>query len=112
MTRTGTLETVGPGRYRLARSTRTTEHRDLAVAAAAVPRSVACLTSALRLQHIGVQLAAEGGLPFRPARACRVINISPAVFDLGIEEQRVEGQTVRIYSLARTVAECFRSRNM
>ena len=33
------------------------------------------------------------------------------MFDLGIEEHRTEGQTVRIYSLARTVADCFRFRN-
>ena len=119
MTRSGTLERVGPGRYRLARSTRTTEHHDLAVAAAAVPRSVVCLISALRFHDIGSQLPAEVWIavprgtrvPRLSAPPLRVINISPAVFELGIEERRVEGQTVRIYSLARTVAECFRFRN-
>jgi predicted transcriptional regulator of viral defense system len=119
MTRSGTLERVGPGRYRLARSTRTTEHHDLAVAAAAVPRSVVCLISALRFHDIGTQLPSEVWIavprgtrvPRLSAPPLRVINISPAVFDLGIEERRVEGQTVRIYSLARTVAECFRFRN-
>jgi predicted transcriptional regulator of viral defense system len=39
------------------------------------------------------------------------VNIWPAVFDLGIQEHRVEGQTVRVYSLARTIADCFRFRN-
>jgi len=33
------------------------------------------------------------------------------VFGLGIEEHRIEGQAVRIYSVARTVADCFRFRN-
>ena len=33
------------------------------------------------------------------------------MFDLGIEEHRIEGHAVRIYSLARTVADCFRFRN-
>jgi predicted transcriptional regulator of viral defense system len=33
------------------------------------------------------------------------------VFDLGLEEHRIEGQTVRVYSLGRTVADCFRFRN-
>jgi predicted transcriptional regulator of viral defense system len=37
--------------------------------------------------------------------------VSTAVFDLGIEEHRIEGQAVRIYNLARTVADCFRFRN-
>jgi hypothetical protein len=33
------------------------------------------------------------------------------MFDLGIEEHRVEGQTVHVYNLARTVADCYRFRN-
>jgi predicted transcriptional regulator of viral defense system len=119
MTRTGTLEKVGPGRYRLARSTRTTEHHDLVVAAAAVPRSVVCLISALRFHDIGTQLPAEVWIavprgtrvPRLSAPPLRVINLSPAVFALGIEQHRVEGQTVRVYSIARTIADCFRFRN-
>jgi predicted transcriptional regulator of viral defense system len=119
MTRTGTLERVGPGRYRLARLTQTTEHHDLAVVAASVPRSVVCLISALRFHDIGTQLPAEvwvavprgTRVPRLSAPPLRVINISPAVFALGIEQHRVEGQTVRIYSIARTIADCFRFRN-
>jgi hypothetical protein len=41
----------------------------------------------------------------------RIVNIAPAVFAAGIEEHRIEGQIVRVYSLARTVADCFRFRN-
>jgi predicted transcriptional regulator of viral defense system len=40
-----------------------------------------------------------------------VVNISPAVFDLGIEDHHIERQVVRVYSVARTVADCFRFRN-
>ena len=119
MTRSGALEKVGPGRYRLPASSRTTEHHDLAVATAAVPRSVICLISALRFHDIGTQLPAEVWIavprgtrvPRVSAPPIRVVNISTAVFDLGIEEHRIEGQAVRIYSLARTVADCFRFRN-
>ena len=86
---------------------------------AAVPRSVVCLISALRFHDIGTQLPAEVWIavprgtrvPRVSAPPLRVVNISPAVFDLGIEEHRIEGQTVRIYSIARTVADCFRFRN-
>lgn len=119
MVKSGVLEKVGPGRYRLPRRTRTTEHHDLAVAIAAVPRSVVCLISALRFHDIGTQLPAEVWIavprgtrvPRVSAPPLRVVNISPAVFDLGIEEHRVEGQIVRVYGLARTVADCFRFRN-
>ena len=34
------------------------------------------------------------------------------MFDIGIEEHRIEGRSVKVYSLARTVADCFRFRNM
>ena len=119
MTRSGALEKVGPGRYRVPKRIRATEHHDLVVATAAVPSAVVCLVSALHFHNVGTQLPAEVwiGVP-RGTRVprlsvppLRVVNISSPVFDLGIEEHRIEGQTVRVYSLARTVADCFRFRN-
>ena len=118
MTRSGQLERVGPGRYR-AVSVEATEHRPLVLAAAAIPSAVICLLSALSFHNIGTQLphqvwiAVPRGtrvprLSFPPLRAVRV---SPAMFELGIETHRLEGYPVRIYSLARTVADCFRFRN-
>ena len=91
----------------------------MAVAIATVPRSVVCLISALRFHDIGTQLPAEVWIavprgtrvPRVSAPPLRVVNVSPAVFDLGIEEHRIEGQTVRIYGPARTVADCFRFRS-
>ena len=119
MTRSGALEKVGPGRYRLPQRARATEHHDLVVVTGAVPSSVVCLVSALRFHNVGTQLPGEVWIavlrgtrvPRLSAPPLRVVNISPTVFDLGIEEHRLEGQTVRVYSLARTVADCFRFRN-
>ena len=119
LTRSGALEKVGPGRYRLAKEQPRTEHHDLVVAASAVPRSVVCLLSALRFHEVGTQLPHEvwiavprgARVPRLMAPPLRVVNISPAVFDLGIEEHRIEGDVVRVYSVARTVVDCFRFRN-
>ena len=119
LTKSGVLERVGPGRYRLPKVIRRTEHHDLAVATAVVPHSVACVISALRFHDIGTQLPAEvwiavprgARVPPVSAPPLRVVNVSTALFDLGIEEHRIEGQAVRIYSLARTIADCFRFRN-
>jgi predicted transcriptional regulator of viral defense system len=119
LAKSGVLEKVGPGRYRLPRTARSTEHHDLTVATMAVPRSVVCLISALRFHDIGTQVPAEVWLavprgtrvPRVSTPPLRVVNVSTTVFDLGIEEHRIEGQAVRIYSLARTVADCFRFRN-
>jgi predicted transcriptional regulator of viral defense system len=120
LARAGRLERVGVGRYRLpARGSKVTEHHDLAVVAAAVPQAVICLVSALRFHDVGTQLASEVSIavprgtrvPRLVSPAIRVVHVSPSFFDAGIETHRVEGQTVRVYSLARTVADCFRFRN-
>jgi predicted transcriptional regulator of viral defense system len=119
LAKTGELERVGPGRYRLPSTRRTTEHHDLVVATSAVPASVVCLLSALRFHGIGTQLPHQvwiavprgSRVPQLQAPPLRVVNISPAMFDFGVEEHRIEGQVVRIYSVARTVADCFRFRN-
>jgi predicted transcriptional regulator of viral defense system len=119
LTRSGALEKVGPGRYRLPKKQPRTEQHDLVVAASTVPRSVVCLLSALRFHDVGTQLPPEVWIAVpRGARVPRlmtpplhVVNVSPAVFDLGIEDHRIDRQVVRVYSLARTVADCFRFRN-
>jgi predicted transcriptional regulator of viral defense system len=119
MTRSGALEKVGPGRYRLPASHGTTEHHDLAVATATVPQSVVCLVSALRFHDIGTQLPSEVWIAVRrgtrvprvSAPPLRVVNVSADLFRFGIEEHRVERQTVRVYSVERTIADCFRFRN-
>ena len=50
-------------------------------------------------------------MPRISAPPLRVVNISPAVFDLGIHEHLIEGQALRVYSIARTVADCLRFRS-
>jgi predicted transcriptional regulator of viral defense system len=116
--RAGALEKVGPGRYRLPTSD-VTENHSLVLACSIVPSSVVCLSTALLFHDIGTQLPHEVWLAVPrgtrvPAFAfppVRVMRIAPALFDLGIEEHRIEGSVVRVYSVARTVADCFRFRN-
>ena len=119
LARTGSIERVGPGRYRLTQSARTTEHHDLVLAMSLLPRSAVCVTSALQFHGIGTQLPAEVWLavprgtrvPRLSAPPLRVVRVAPEVFNLGVEEHRVEGQVVRVYGVARTIADCFRFRN-
>jgi predicted transcriptional regulator of viral defense system len=118
MARAGTLEKVGPGRYRLAKS-EVTESHSLVLACSIVPSSVVCLSTALRFHNLGTQLPREVWLavprgkrvPSFTYPPIRVTRIASALFDLGIEEHRVEGGVVRVYNVARTVADCFRFRN-
>ena len=119
LARAGSLERVGPGRYRLAQQASVTEQHDLVVAATSVPQSVVCLTSALQFHGIGTQLPAEVWLavprgtrvPRLSAPPVRVVRVAPEVFDLGVEEHRIEGHTLRVCGVARTIADCFRFRN-
>lgn len=118
MSRAGELERMGPGRYRLLTRS-TTEHHDLVVAAAAIPASVVCLISALRFHAIGTQLPHQvwiavprgARVPTLASPPIRVVRISPTLFELGVETHRIQGQGVRVYGVARTIADCFRFRN-
>ncbi len=114
----GELIRVGRGRYVLPQSAHS-ENLGLALVAAAVPRSVICLLSALRFHGIGTQAphevwiaVAQGAtrprLDYPPVR---VTLVSGSAFTYGVEHHQVDGVPVRIYSPAKTVADCFKFRN-
>ena len=96
-----------------------TESHSLVLACGIVPSSVVCLSTALLFHNIGTQLPREVWLavprgtrvPSFASPPIRVARIAPALFDLGIEEHRVEAGLVRVYSEIRTVVDCFRFRN-
>lgn len=83
------------------------------------PRGVVCLYTALRFHGIGTQspfevwLALPRGTNFPvevnlPVRFCKY---SGAAYTFGIEEHKAAGGIVRVYSAAKTVADCFKYRN-
>ncbi len=114
----GELERVIRGVYRLPDHP-VTEHHGLAMASAAVPHGVICLLSALQYHGIGTQLPSEVWIAIdRRARRpslkyppLRVVRYSGAALSEGIESHRIEGRTVRVYNVAKTVADCFKYRN-
>jgi predicted transcriptional regulator of viral defense system len=114
----GVLERMARGRYRLA-SRPIGEHHALLVAAQAVPEGVICLLSALQFHGIGTQLppdvwiAVERGtrVPKRPQLPLRVVRFSGTSFRHGIETHTIEGEKLRIYSVAKTLADLFKFRN-
>jgi len=114
----GVLERIARGHYQLAERP-VTEHHGLAVVARTVPRGVICLLSALSVHGIGTQLPAEvwvaiEGRARRPALAhppLRVVRFSGRAFTVGIETHRLEGERIRVYSVAKTLADLFKYRN-
>jgi predicted transcriptional regulator of viral defense system len=118
LTREGALVRVARGRYS-APDHPTTENHGLALAAAAVPRGVICLLSALSFHGVGTQLPHEVWMAIdrrarRPALAyprLRVVRFGGNALSEGVATHRIEGQSVRIYGVAKTLADLFKYRN-
>ncbi len=120
LVREGQLERVARGRYRLPDPDyELTEHHGLILASAAAPSGVICLLSALQFHVIGTQLPRQLWLALpRGTRApaidyppLRIVRFSGEALAAGVEEHTLEGQTVRVYNVAKTVADCFKFRN-
>jgi predicted transcriptional regulator of viral defense system len=96
-----------------------TEHHGLAIVARAAPRGVICLLSSLSFHGIGTQLPFEVWLAIdRGAREpslvhppLRVVRFSGPAFTEGVETHRIEGQVIRVYGVAKTLADLFKYRN-
>ena len=114
----GVLERFAPGKYRNPKS-KITESHGLVLASLVAPHGVICLLSALVFHDIGTQLPAEIWMaiergrtaPRLPDMALRVIRYTGKAYSHGIESHKIEGQSVRIYSVAKTLADLFKARN-
>jgi predicted transcriptional regulator of viral defense system len=118
LVRAGVLERVGRGRYRLPDAP-ITEHHSLALVAAAVPKGIVCLISALNFHQLGTQLPHEVWIALdRTARRpslhypkLRVVRFTGKALTEGVETHRIEGGMVRVYGIAKTLADLFKYRN-
>jgi predicted transcriptional regulator of viral defense system len=89
------------------------------LAAVAAPHGVVCLLSALSFHGIGTQMPAEvwvaiargSTAPKLLSPSLRVVRNTGIAFSEGIEVHRLERQAVRIYSVAKTLADLFKARN-
>jgi predicted transcriptional regulator of viral defense system len=115
---TGEIERVVRGLYKLPAQP-ITEHHGLAMAASSVPQGVVCLLSALQFHGIGTQLPSEIWIAMdrrsrRPTLKyppLRIFRFSGDALTEGVDLHRIEGQSVRVYGVAKTLADCFKYRN-
>lgn len=116
--RRGQLERVGRGLYGLP-GRPVSAHGSLAEVARRVPKGVVCLLSALRFHGLTTQAPFEVWLaienkaiaPKLDYPPLRIVRFSGASQTEGVEEHIVDGVTVRITGVAKTVADCFKYRN-
>jgi len=95
------------------------EYQTIAEVAKRVPEGVLCLLSALQLHELTTQMPHQVWLaiepikrrPKEPGLPIRLVQFSGESFSAGIEERDIKGVKVKIYSPAKTVADCFKFRN-
>lgn len=114
----GKLLRVGKGLYSLP-DTLLDENQSLLEVQHLVPKGVFCLLTALRFHDLTTQnpfevwlaVDRQSAVPRIRSIQNRIFRMSGEMFSAGIEEHQVEGGTIRVYSPAKTVADCFKYRN-
>jgi len=110
----GRLERVGYGLYSLPGNDPIAEQSIVEVAAK-VPAAVICLLSALRFHDLTTQNPFEVWIAIPrfvrypqtvPSRT-RVFRFARSVYEPGIELHRLDGIDLKVYSPAKTIADCF-----
>ena len=118
LVRQGRLQRVGRGLYALP-DRPVSEHSALAEVARKHPQGIVCLLSALRFHDLTTQSPFEVWLAIpNKARApkmddppLRIVRFSGVALTRGVENHVIDGVPVRVTSVARTVADCFKFRN-
>ena len=114
----GLLDHPGRGIY-VATGQKPTPNHSLAEACKRVPHGVVCLLSALQFHELTTQAPFEVWLAIgekarRPKvdyPPLRIVRFSGPALEDGIQEKRIEGVIVKVYTPAKTVADCFKYRN-
>ena len=114
----GRVEKIARGLYRLTNYT-PGSHPDLVIASLQAPRGVICLLSALsfyeatseipRYVDLAIPQSTHANrIKYPPVRFYR---FAPKTWKAGIEKHEIEGHRIKVYSLAKTIADCFKFRN-
>jgi predicted transcriptional regulator of viral defense system len=113
----GQLKRIERGLYVL-KEARVTEQHALVEAARKVPHGVLCLLSALAFHQLTTHPPPEVWLaidrdahaPQKTQLPLHLVRFSGHARQFGVETHQVEGVPIRIYSPAKTVADCFKYR--
>jgi predicted transcriptional regulator of viral defense system len=118
LTAAGLLEKVGRGLYRLP-GAQVTEFESLASVATRVPQAVFCLLTSLQFHELTTQLPHQVWIAMprgsHPPRIdyppIKMVQLTGDVYAKGVEVVERDGVKLRLYSVAKTVADCFKHRN-
>jgi predicted transcriptional regulator of viral defense system len=118
MERDGEVLRLARGLYQLPDAPLDASH-SLAEAAKRVPKGVVCLVSALAFHGLTDQLPRKVWLaigqkdwaPKPDDSSLRIVRFTEALLTEGIETHKIEGVPVKVFGVAKTIADCFRHRS-
>jgi predicted transcriptional regulator of viral defense system len=118
MTEAGDLVRLGRGLYQDSEHVGEDVDHDLAEAARLVPNGVISLVSALRHHELTTQLPHavwitiphKARTPNAAGMRFEIVRASGEVLTAGVEHVQIEGVVVPVFSVAKTVADCFKHR--
>ena len=118
LTAAGRLEKVGRGLYRLPHA-HGSEHESLLTVATKVPQAVFCLLTALQFHELTTQLPHQiwiamprgSHTPRIDYPPIKMVQFTGEAYTAGVEEVERDGVKLRVYSVAKTLADCFKHRN-
>ncbi len=114
----GKIEKIGKGLYQLTEKN-IGSHPDYVIASLQTSKGIICLVSALyfygatneipRFVDIAIPTGSRANkIKYPPVK---FYHFSPDTWKAGIEKHEIDGHKIKIYSLAKTVADCFKFRN-
>ncbi|MBI5057510.1 MAG: type IV toxin-antitoxin system AbiEi family antitoxin domain-containing protein [Nitrospirae bacterium] len=114
----GKVEKIARGLYCLT-DFEFASHPDLVTASLQAPKGVICLISALAFHEATNEIPRVVDLAIPRISRSYKITYPPVTFyrfaqeawKAGIEKHEIEGYSIRVYSLAKTIADCFKFRN-
>lgn len=117
MERSGEVIRLSRGVYQLPDADLDPNH-SLAEAAKRVPKGIVCLVSALAFHGLTDQLppkvwmviGSRDWAPQRSGQGIRIVRFTESLLSEAVETHLVEGVPVKVFGVAKTVADCFRHR--
>ena len=116
--RSGQLEKIARGLYCVPNKP-VTENSNLITIAIKIPQAIFCLLTALQIHEITTQLPRQiwiampkgSHVPKLDYPPIKMIQCSANVYSIGVETIEYDKQSIRVYSPAKTVVDCFKHRN-
>lgn len=118
LTASGALIKVGRGLYKLP-DHMLSEYEGLAMVTKKIPQAVICLVSALQFHELTTQLPRQIWIAVpRGSNSSKIsyppikmIQYSGESYSKGIEEHQCDQVPIKVYCIAKTIADCFKHRN-